>query len=152
MASRLRKALSAAMVLFIAAPAVPADTLITQCNDANLRAAVAAGGVITFGCDGVIALTNTIILTADVEIDGTGRSISISGGGMHQLFAMTNRSFTLRNIALVNGQAKGLDARPDPRFPVDPNSPFPMEEVYLPADPGRGGAVTADGGALINDG
>ena len=117
------------------------DTLITECSDANLRAAVSSGGVITFACDGNIELTNTIVVTKDVEIDGTGRAVTISGGAMHRLFAVTNSTFKLKNLSLVDGHSAGAHARYDHRT-----------EQSFPAEDGAGGAVKAQGGSLIVEG
>src|SRR5688572_5257130 len=58
---------------------VPAVAQVTVCSAAELEAAIADGGLITFECDGTIILTNTIHITIPTELDGTGRGVIISG-------------------------------------------------------------------------
>lgn len=74
------------------------------CDEADLQAAVAAGGTITFGCDGVITLTNTLVVTRRTTIDGTGHAVTLSGGNAVRLFYVApGVTFSVTNLALANG-------------------------------------------------
>ena len=65
-----------AALLMLAAPATPAHAggVVSVCDEAHLRAALAGGGTVTFSCSGTITLTATIRILADTTIDGTGQS------------------------------------------------------------------------------
>jgi hypothetical protein len=59
---------------------------VTTCNEASLRAALAGGGSVTFGCGASpapITLTSPLVITAPTSLDGTngGSPITLSGGG-----------------------------------------------------------------------
>ena len=85
--------------------------MVTNCTDANLRAALARGGTVTFLCDGVIALTNTININTNTVLDATGHAIVISGSNAVRLFvARYDVAFTLKHLALADGFAAGADA------------------------------------------
>lgn len=92
---------------------LPAGGLVNPCTDAGLRAALAGGGVVTFDCDGVIVLTNTLTISANTQLDGTGRQVVLSGGGSVRPFVVQpGVQFTLRNVTVADGfgagQAGGL--------------------------------------------
>src|SRR6266496_1812456 len=63
-----------------------ADGTVTTCDQSSLEAALAGGGTVTFACSGVIVLTNTISITTDTVLDGTGQSVTISGNDQVRLF------------------------------------------------------------------
>ena len=44
-------------LLFLLPLAAPGDGVVTNCTEANLRAALAGGGTVTFACDGTILLS-----------------------------------------------------------------------------------------------
>jgi hypothetical protein len=82
------------------------DDLVTisNCDDASLRAAIAAGGKIRLLCDGTIYLTNTITISTNVVLDGSGHSVTISGAGSNRIFfVQTNRQFALSGVTVVDG-------------------------------------------------
>jgi hypothetical protein len=58
------------------------QTNVTACDEATLRAALEAGGTVTLACNGTILLTNTLVITKDVVLDGTGRNVTLDGGGV----------------------------------------------------------------------
>ena len=97
--------------LLFASP-VPAVAQVTGCSAAELEAAIADGGLITFECDGTIVLTNTIHITEDTELDGTGRGVTISSltgtnaTNAVRLFTV-DPDVTLRliNLKLINGRS-----------------------------------------------
>jgi predicted outer membrane repeat protein len=106
------------------------EGVVETCDHAGLEAALAGGGQVTFDCSGVILLTNTINITSDTILDGTGRSVTISGNDLVRIFNVrTNVNFTLIKLTLAHGK----DARP-------PGSDS--------RSPRRGGAILIDGGTL----
>jgi hypothetical protein len=56
-----------------------ADGVVTNYTEADLLAAMAGGGIVTFACDGTITLASTITNSIDTVIDGTGHQVTISG-------------------------------------------------------------------------
>jgi hypothetical protein len=80
-----------------------ASGVVTNTTEANLRAAISGGGLVTFACDGTITLANTITNTLDTVIDATGHQITISGGGQVRVFFVNNVNFTIRNVSIVKG-------------------------------------------------
>jgi hypothetical protein len=78
--------------------------VVTTCDDAGLRDAIAAGGLVTFACDGTITLTNTIYITSDTAIDGTGHNVIIDGGGACQVFNVEGVQFDVTNITIADGK------------------------------------------------
>jgi hypothetical protein len=102
-------------------------TVVGGCSEAELVAAVAKGGVITFDCGAAPA---TIPITAQIElpkgidttIDGGGR-VTLDGGGKTRLFHFDGGDFrktmtkiTLQRITLAHGQSSGttIPAAPPP--------------------------------------
>ncbi|MEO7297153.1 MAG: choice-of-anchor Q domain-containing protein [Verrucomicrobiota bacterium] len=84
--------------------------VVSTCDEAGLRAAIAGGGLVTFSCDGTIALTNTITITNTVILDGTGHNVIISGSNVVRIFSVNSgMSLTLRKLTLVDGYARGIN-------------------------------------------
>ncbi|MBE0540978.1 MAG: hypothetical protein IH623_06305, partial [Verrucomicrobia bacterium] len=80
--------------------------LVTSCNEQSLREALAAPYRVTFTCDGTITLTNTIVITNNRVLDGSGRQVTISGGGLVRVFEVpTNSMLTLVNLTIANGMS-----------------------------------------------
>jgi hypothetical protein len=78
--------------------------VVTNCTEAALRAAIAGGGTATFACDGTIVLANTISITTNTVLDGTGHQITISGGGNLRVFYVgVNATLGLVNLTVANG-------------------------------------------------
>src|SRR5439155_18230659 len=85
-----------------------------------------------FGCSGVIVLTNTISVTTDTVLDGTGQSVTISGNDSIRLFYVgTNVSFTILTLTLAHGNDVGANS-----------------DGQTPGGDGYGGALFIDGGML----
>jgi hypothetical protein len=81
----------------------PSSRVVSVLDEGSLELALEEGGQITFTTNGTILLTNTITLDADAIIDGTGHSITLSGGGATRLFNVPEGfSLTLRNLTLAN--------------------------------------------------
>jgi hypothetical protein len=124
-----------------------------SCTEAALRAAVEAGGTITFDCGGYATIP--ISTTIDVPID---RTVTVDGGGqiildggrtsgnrtrIFQFYSPNYRAvdtvFTLQRITLQNAEAPATDYTPP-----DPNNP---RCAYGYMD-GEGGAVYVRDGVL----
>ena len=104
---------SLVLALFGFASPARAATVITAGTDAELRAAVAACGSITFTFDGVITLTNTINVTCAVTIDATGHAVTISGGNSNRIFnVLPGASLEIVNLTVANGWVRGTNGLP----------------------------------------
>jgi predicted outer membrane repeat protein len=102
-----------AIGLGLAAPAraAGAATIVTDCTEAGLAAAVAAGGAISFNCAGPTTITATHVLTIalDTTLNG-GEVITLSGGGSQRLFIINSGvAFKLAHIALTRAFSGGND-------------------------------------------
>ena len=68
---------------------IPAPTgtnhIVANLDPNELIGAIEAGGSVTFVCDGTFSLSQPIVLSRDVVLDGTNYSLSLSGGGTSQL-------------------------------------------------------------------
>src|SRR5580692_952979 len=93
-----------------AAPARPRAeaSVVSSCTQQALRAAIAAGGVVTFSCGGTITLTSQLVVTAgqDVTVNGTGSGtgsgVTISGGQTTRIFDVTGGTLALIGITLTD--------------------------------------------------
>jgi hypothetical protein len=95
----------AALCLLTREP-VGAAGIVTSCTEANLRAAMAGGGMVTFACDGTIVLSNSIFINTNTILDGSGHQITIGGGNAVRVFYVaTNVNFTVVNLTVANGQS-----------------------------------------------
>jgi len=78
--------------------------VVTTCDEGGLRAASSAGGTVTFACDGVITVSNTITVDQDTIFDASGRSVTISGNSAVRVFNVnTGISFTVVHVTIANG-------------------------------------------------
>jgi hypothetical protein len=106
---------------------------INTLDEGGLLAAVAVGGWVGVQVNGTILLTNTVTITNNVVLDGTGYGATISGGNAVQLFYVAaGASLTLSNLTLANGNSVVTSGPPD-----------------TPAD---GGAIYVDGGMAMVSG
>jgi hypothetical protein len=106
--------LSAAAALLGAASPARADTIITVCDEANLSAALAAGGVITFDCNNVndtatIQFTGSKSVAVPTKVDGGGR-ITLQGGNFNgsMIYVDPGASLRVQAIALNGNTTTGL--------------------------------------------
>ena len=96
-------ATSSIITLFLTNSASPTN-IISVCDEAGLRAAVAIGGWISFGCNGTITLTGPIAITKNVILDGHNFSTVISGGNSTRLFnVFPGASLSITNVTLADG-------------------------------------------------
>ncbi len=103
-------------LLFLASPALaqgpvvntPADTDDGECvSDCSLREAIAvaaSGETITFAGDFTITLTDTLVISEDLTIDGGGHAITVSGNNAVRVFRVTGNSLvTLDTLTVTHG-------------------------------------------------
>ena len=84
---------------------VTPTTVVRNCSESDLRAAMAKGGTVMFACDGTIWLSGTITNVTNVVLDGSGHQIAISGSSSVRVFDVaTNTSLELINLTIGNGQ------------------------------------------------
>ncbi len=94
------------VLLAVAVPASPAQAggVVTVCDEAHLRAALAGGGTVTFTCSGTITLTAEIVIAADTRIDGSGQEVTISGNNAVRVFRVNSGvEFNLDSLTIANG-------------------------------------------------
>jgi hypothetical protein len=100
--------------------------VVTSASEAELRNAMAIGGLVRCCFNGTITLSNTIDVTRDVTLDAHGRSVVISGNNSNRIFAVASGvNFSATNVVFANGQ-----------------------NVGQPALPGQGGAIFSIGGLV----
>jgi hypothetical protein len=79
------------------------------CGEADLDAALAAGGVVTFDCGtgATIAVTSPKVITQTTVIDGGGE-VTLSGGDSTRIFLVeTEVDLTLQNLTLADARVNG---------------------------------------------
>jgi hypothetical protein len=99
-----------AMLAVLAAAPAPAHAsgVVTVCDEANLKTALAGGGAVTFNCSGTITLTATISVTANTSIDGSGQTVTISGNDAVRVFSVNpGVSCSLNRLSIAKGAVKG---------------------------------------------
>lgn len=126
--------------------------VVTECWEANLRAAMEGGGTVTFACDGIITLRTTITNDLITLLDGAGHDVTISGGAAVRVFYLTsNSTFVVKNLKIMNGRnSKGAGIFND-------GGTLTLSGVNLAAnyadsfdDAGQVFVAAAEGGALFN--
>src|SRR5262245_4959182 len=94
------------------APAGHASGTVATCADASLRAAVAAGGTVTFGVDcNDLVLSSEIVIPAGrvVDIEANGHSVTLDGNGATRLFRVTGGRLTIGGLLLQGGTVRGAN-------------------------------------------
>jgi hypothetical protein len=97
-----------AILLSLAVPPSPARAggVVSVCNEAGLLGALSGGGTLTFTCSGTIVLTNTIPISEDTTIDGSGQEVTISGGGAVRVFDVSSGvTFNLNELTITGGSS-----------------------------------------------
>ncbi len=94
-----------ALALFCVVPSPSqASGVITTCTEAALRSAIVAGGLITFGCDGIIPLSSPLNITNGTTLDANGRHVQLDGQGQTRLLQVsTGIPCRVTGLRLVNG-------------------------------------------------
>src|SRR2546422_3338958 len=100
-----------ASCLICVSPAAQTTNGVVDCSESGLRSAFGrGGGPYTFNCGGTntITLTNTIVVSKNTILDGTGQTLAISGGNLVRLFTVNpGVKCTLMNLALISGEDSG---------------------------------------------
>ena len=111
--------------LLVANTSLFADAVVSDFSETGFRAAVAAGGTITFAGDGTILLNSQIVIDKPTIIDATGRNITINGNAVTRLFEVNEAvDATFKGLKLING-------------------------MHHPAQATEGGGLPAFGGAIL---
>ena len=127
--------------------------VVSTPTDANLRSAIAAGGWVIIACNGTFTLTNTIDITQNTTLDGSGISAIISGGNAYRLFYVEpGVSFSITNLTLANGSYTNTPAAGGAIYNDDGilnlvSCTLTNNNVQYSANSG-----TASGGAIFNNG
>jgi hypothetical protein len=121
------------LILLLGVLPLQAQREIGQCTAADLQLALAGGGHVTFGCDGILTLTNTIVISANTTLDGTGQNVTLDGVGQARLFFVNpGIELVLRNLTLANGAVTGASGTNG-----------------LPGDPAFGAAIYNNQGRVV---
>lgn len=111
--SSIRLALASFAVLF-GAVASRGGGVVSNCAEADLRTALAGGGLVTFDCDGVLNLANTLTITNNTTIDAAGHNIVLNVGPVIQPVRLVQINpgvtLALNHLVLANGVARGTNA------------------------------------------
>jgi hypothetical protein len=88
-----------------------ASGTISTCSEVELRRALVGGGDVVLACDSTITLTNTIIVSKETVLDGTGHTpvltASSSSNSVRVFLVMPGASLTLRRLSLNNTKLVG---------------------------------------------
>lgn len=110
---------------------------VSVCQEANLRAAIQAGGWVSINCNGTITLTSTININNNVILDARNVNMTISGSNAVRLFYIgAGDSFSATNLTLANGSC------------IVTNSPMSADAGAIYND---GGTATLTGCTLTNN-
>ena len=99
------------ILLALILPAAPAHAggVVGICDEAHLLSALSGGGTVTFACSGTIVLTSTITIAANTTIDGSGQSVTLSGGGAVRLFKVNGGvTLSLQELTVANGSGSAI--------------------------------------------
>lgn len=84
---------------------------VANCTESDLRAALVGGGEITFACDGVLGLSDTVVITNDTFLNAGGHNITLSGGHSVRLLQLNpGVTLELNHITLADGLALGTNS------------------------------------------
>lgn len=91
-----------------------AGGVVTNCTEADLQMALVGGGQVTFACDGVLELSNTLVITNDTALDATGHAVTLSEGPVLQPFRLVQINpgvtLALAHLTLANGFIRGTNS------------------------------------------
>ena len=95
------------VLLALALTPAPAHAagVVSVCDEAHLKAALAGGGTVTVTCSGRITLTSTITITDNTTIEGNGQNITNCNSEMRLLAVKAGTTLYLNNLVLSNGIA-----------------------------------------------
>jgi len=134
------------------APLIRAQVVVSACDETHLRAALAGSGSVTFTCSGTITLTaangGAITISGDTNIDGTGQTVTISGGNAVQVFMVPKGvKLKLNQLSISGGIASAFNSSGGAIFSagtlIVTNSTFSQNGSNF-----GGGAIFNDAGTL----
>lgn len=99
------------VLLALVVPASPAHAggIVSICDETHLLAALAGGGTVTFACSGTITLTDTIPVAADMTIDGSGQTVTISGNSaVRTVYVNSGVTLNLNYLTIANSADSGI--------------------------------------------
>src|SRR3974390_691183 len=88
--SRFVTYLAAAIIAAQSTGFVRASGTVTNADSAAVRQAIEGGGTVTLAFDGVVALTEPLVITTNTSVDATGYIVSLDGAGNVRHFTTTN--------------------------------------------------------------
>jgi hypothetical protein len=119
--------------------ALQADTIVTNCSEAALDAALNSGGRIVLSCSGTITHRTTKVISTNSVLETANSLVTLSGGGSNRLFTIQpGVTLTLRGLTLAHGSHQGASGQDGGEL-----------ESGESGKPGLGGAIFNDGGTLI---
>jgi fibronectin-binding autotransporter adhesin len=75
-----------------------------------LKQALAGGGTVSFDVDGIIPLSQTLVITQNTVLNGNGHNVTISGNNSVRVFQVNPAvTLTLANLTVANGLATGTN-------------------------------------------
>jgi hypothetical protein len=90
-------------------PVRAAAYTVSTCDESSLRSAItfaSPGDTVNFSCSGVITLNSPIMLSKSLTIDGSGQSVTISGGdGVQVIVVSSGVAVTLNDLTIADGTA-----------------------------------------------
>lgn len=128
-------------------PTALAAGVVSVCDEAHLLTALAGGGIVTFGCSGILTLTSPISINQNTIVDGNGQSVVLSGGGTTPHFIVeSGATLDLRTLTLQDGYANQGGA-----IYNSANATLKLDHVVLQDNQAisSGGAIENAGAALI---
>src|SRR5262245_60535789 len=84
-----------------------AEQIIANCNETALIEAVQKGGSIRFDCDGIISLSQPLLIVTNLLLDATGRSVVLDGRGSNRIFDIAGARVAFTGLIFSNGAALG---------------------------------------------
>ena len=96
--------LSGVLLLLPFAQRLVAGGVVHSCTQSNLESALSGGGTVAFACDGTITFSNTLTISCDTVLDGSGHAVILSGNNAVRLFIVEpGVQLGLINLTIANG-------------------------------------------------
>jgi len=133
------------------------DTILTSCDEGQLRAALAQGGRVTLACEGTIVVTQPLVIATNVTLEvansanASSPPVTLDGQGATTLLhVQRNGQLNLIGLALTRGRAyRGGAVFNDGGSITISNCTF-VANVAIggPPNTAAGGAIYSNGGEL----